>query len=86
MSYVTSYKCTLCHEEFAPEAIEYTCPDCGEKGILDVLYDYEQIKKVMTKERLKDNSEPKYMALFAIVAIGKHLFGSNIKSRWNTFV
>ncbi len=58
MSYVTGYKCTLCHEEFAPEAIEYTCPDCGEKGILDVLYDYEQIKKVMTKERLKDNSEP----------------------------
>lgn len=57
MSYVIGYKCTLCHEEFAPEAIEYTCPECGEKGILDVLYDYKQIKKVMTKEYLKDNSE-----------------------------
>ena len=57
MSYVTGYKCTLCHQVFVPEAIEYTCPDCGEKGILDVLYDYKKIKQVLTKESLANNPD-----------------------------
>jgi len=31
-----------------------TCPACGETGILDIEYDYESIKKTLTKEYLRD--------------------------------
>lgn len=42
--YITGLRCTLCHAvhpEPAPGAAPlYTCPACGEAGILDVEYDY----------------------------------------------
>ena len=34
-----------------------TCPSCGEKGILDILYDYDEIHKTLTKEKLKQNTD-----------------------------
>ena len=58
MSYVSGYQCTLCHETFETGEAEYTCPNCGEKGILDVLYDYEAIGEVFTKETLSQNQDP----------------------------
>lgn len=57
MSFVSGYRCTLCHMEFPPEAAVYTCPNCGEKGILDVLYDYGDIREVFTKRRLAENGD-----------------------------
>lgn len=69
MSYMTGYKCTLCHKEFAAEAVDYTCPHCGDEGILDVLYDYPEIKKVLTKESLKANGDPsiwRYLPLLPV--------------------
>jgi len=44
--FVKQYRCTLCNQIFSPQDIQYTCPKCGEKGILDVEYDYEAMKKV----------------------------------------
>ena len=40
MKRVLGYRCTICGREypFGPEL--YTCPHCGEKGILDIVYDY----------------------------------------------
>jgi len=35
----------------------YTCPVCGVKGILDVVYDYELIGRRLTKESLARNPE-----------------------------
>lgn len=46
-----------------------TCPKCGLTGILDVVYDYESIKKVMTKESLKADMDPsiwRYKALLPV--------------------
>nr|WP_233186873.1 MULTISPECIES: threonine synthase [Petrotoga] len=37
---------------------QYLCPKCGEKGILDVEYDYEKIKKDWNKQDLKANPDP----------------------------
>ncbi len=52
MSYVNGLKCTLCGKEYEESKELLTCSACGEKGVLDVLYDYEQIKKVFKKENL----------------------------------
>ncbi len=55
MNYIKGYRCTLCGKFFLPGEVDLTCPDCGEKGILDVEYDYEALKKVLTKEYFASN-------------------------------
>ena len=55
MSYIKGYRCTLCGAEFKEGEVNLTCPHCGEKGILDVVYDYDALKKVLTKEYFEKN-------------------------------
>lgn len=57
MKFVSGYRCTLCHREFEVTLKDYTCPTCGQKGILDVVYDYTQMKKTVTKDYFKANKD-----------------------------
>jgi threonine synthase len=73
MKRIAGYRCTICHKEypFGPELM--TCPSCGEKGILDIVYDYPEIKREFSKETLKhdrDNSMWRYRALMPITGEG----------------
>lgn len=43
MNYYTGYHCSICHTDYEPASILYTCPKCG--GNLDVVLDYEAIQK-----------------------------------------
>ena len=70
MKRVAGYRCTICGKEypFGPELM--TCPSCGDKGILDIVYDYSEVKSVFSKETLKkdhDNSMWRYRALMPIL-------------------
>ena len=49
------YKCTLCGKEFPYNGKMLTCPECGEKGILDIQFDYQGIKSALTREKLAAN-------------------------------
>ena len=55
--YIRGYRCTVCGKFFAPDEASLTCPVCGEKGILDVEYDYDALKKVLTKEYFQNNRD-----------------------------
>ena len=55
MNYIKGYRCTICGAEFKPGEVNLTCPHCGEKGILDVIYDYDALSKVLTKEYFAKN-------------------------------
>jgi threonine synthase len=55
MNYIKGYRCTICHKFFRPDEVDLTCPICGEKGILDIEYDYDALKKVLTKEYFAKN-------------------------------
>ena len=69
MHRILGYRCTLCGKEFPFEPERMTCPDCGEKGILDIIYDYSEIKKTFTREKLaanRDNSMWRYRDLMPI--------------------
>ena len=73
MKRVAGYRCTICGKEypFGPELM--TCPSCGDKGILDIVYDYSEVKSVFSKETLKkdhDNSMWRYRALMPILGEG----------------
>ena len=54
MSYLKGLKCRECGREYPKEAI-YVCEYCF--GPLEVIYDYEKIKKVLTREAIE--SRPK---------------------------
>ncbi|MDP3447441.1 MAG: threonine synthase [Eubacteriales bacterium] len=69
MKRIAGYRCTICGKEypFGPELM--TCPSCGEKGILDIVYDYSEVKSVFSIESLKkdnDNSMWRYRALMPL--------------------
>lgn len=57
MSKELMLKCVKCGREFKPGEVLYTCPDCGIDGILDVVLNYDQIKKELTREYLSKNTD-----------------------------
>ena len=57
MKYVKNYECTICHKIFDKNKLIYTCDECGEKGILDINYNYDELKKVITREYFKNNTD-----------------------------
>jgi len=58
MGKIKLLKCVTCNREYLPEEIQYTCAHCGDLlGTLDVIYDYESIKKNFTKDLLKANKD-----------------------------
>lgn len=69
MQHILGYRCTLCGAEL-PYTERMTCPHCGEKGILDIVFDYAYIKKhLLSRESLaacRDNSMWRYKALMPL--------------------
>ena len=69
MQHILGYRCTLCGAEL-PYTERMTCPHCGEKGILDIIFDYAYIKKhLLSRESLaacRDNSMWRYKALMPL--------------------
>ncbi len=55
MKHVKYGKCTLC-EMTVDLSTHLTCPKCGEKGILDVIYDYNYLKKTINKAYFKSSN------------------------------
>ncbi|MCD6356228.1 MAG: threonine synthase [Anaerolineaceae bacterium] len=49
------YKCSLCGKEYAPDEVTYTCPLDG--GNLDIIYDYELLKKKISPDSIFNSSE-----------------------------
>ncbi|MBI5354701.1 MAG: threonine synthase [Chloroflexi bacterium] len=67
MNKFTGYRCSLCGTEYLPGQITYTCPKDG--GNLDVLLDYEAIKKKFQPEDITSRTEPslwRYLPLLPV--------------------
>jgi threonine synthase len=54
---VLGLKCVLCGAEYEPDEVLYVCPNHGDEGILDVLYDYDLIATRLTKDELARNRD-----------------------------
>ncbi len=54
--YVTGLKCEICGTSYKHENI-YTCPSCGDEGILDVEYDYEGIASALSKNPFQNREQ-----------------------------
>ena len=82
MNYIKGYRCTICHKEFKPGEVDLTCPDCGEKGILDVVYDYDALKKVLTKEYFANNRNYSMWRYAPIMGIQEDHINEMLRIGW----
>ena len=57
MAEITELRCVVCGEGYAPGAVTYTCPACGEVGTLDVLYDYGALRARLDRDALRNVRE-----------------------------
>jgi len=57
MDNVVGLKCTICGEIYAVDEVDYVCPNHGDDGILDVLYDYEAVGEMIDPEGLSRDTE-----------------------------
>ena len=84
MSYIKGYRCTVCGHFFT-EA-DLTCPLCGEKGILDVEYDYEVLKKVLTKEYFTNNKNYSMWRYAPMMGIKEDHIDEMLRIGWTPLV
>lgn len=53
MEHVIGLECLICNREYTVDEIDYICPDHGNEGIVDVLYDYNKILQDIQRNNLK---------------------------------
>ena len=57
MDNIHCLKCLICGKQYRPDEVDYICPEHGYEGILDVQYDYDFIKGLLSKEALLRSSD-----------------------------
>lgn len=57
MATIKSLRCIVGDCQFEPDAVQYTCPQHGEAGTLDVLYDYDHLRSTLDRDALSAQPE-----------------------------
>ena len=84
--YIRGYRCTVCGEFFETKEAMMTCPHCGEKGILDVEYDYDALKHVLTKDYFKNNRDYSMWRYFPLMGIEEENIHKMLRIGWTPLV
>ncbi len=84
--YIRGYRCTVCGEFFETKEAMMTCPHCGEKGILDVEYDYDALRLVLTKDYFKNNRDYSMWRYFPLMGIEEENIHKMLRIGWTPLV
>lgn len=71
MAEISELRCVIGGCRFAPDELEYTCPEHGEVGTLDVLYDYAALRDSVDRDALSASDQSniwRYSALLPVEA------------------
>lgn len=49
-------QCVVCGRKYGLSEVTYTCPDCGEVGTLDILYDYAALRATVDRDAISYSS------------------------------
>lgn len=60
-------ECMICGEIYVPGEVEYVCPEHGNHGTLDVVYDYDHLSHSVTRSGLEGESMWRYRALLPVL-------------------
>lgn len=82
MKYVKNYMCTICGREYDISEKIYTCPACGDKGILDVQYDYDGLKKVMTSSYFDNNRDYSMWRYKDVMSVKENNLSETLRVGW----
>jgi len=52
MSKQAYLRCVICGRDYGLAEVTYTCPDCGEAGTLDILYDYVALRASVDRDAI----------------------------------
>ena len=55
MNHILGLKCTICGAEYGLDEVAYVCPEHGDDGILDVIYDYGRIAQHISPDKLAND-------------------------------
>lgn len=58
--------CLVCGRTFEPKEVDYVCPDHGNDGVLDVVYDYESISAAVERDSLQPDWMWAYRSLLPV--------------------
>jgi len=84
-SYSYYYQCFCCEKKFAPDSIEgndyYLCPECDKKnkkgmplkGVLQIFYDYQELKKKYTKTYISKIVPGNIFAFSDLIPLNKNV-------------
>ncbi len=81
MDHIAGVRCTVCGRVM-PYREQMTCPHCGEKGILDILFDYDYIKKSFTKKSLADNHDNSMFRYAPLTPVRPRDFSRFLRVGW----
>lgn len=81
MDHIAGVRCTVCGRVM-PYREQMTCPHCGEKGILDILFDYDYIKKSFTKKSLADNHDNSMFRYAPLMPVRPRDFSRFLRVGW----
>jgi threonine synthase len=73
MNYIKQFVCTLCGQKYPKTFTGFTCPKCGETGILDIEYDYEKMKDLVTKKFFRLNDDRSMWRYFPMMSLVQSL-------------
>jgi threonine synthase len=79
---VVCLRCMICGSEYNPREVPYTCPSCGPEGILDVIYDYGQIARRMTKKTLAADGELSIWRYLDLLPVQREVQRSPLQVGW----
>jgi threonine synthase len=83
MGSVVALRCVSCGAKYAPDAVEYTCPACGQRrGTLEVIYDDVILKATFTKVALKANPERTMWRYLPLLPIEDRRFIQPLRVGW----
>ena len=58
MSYPTYHlRCLICGRTYTPSEVQYICPEHGQEGILDVVYDYGSLRYELNRDDIQASQD-----------------------------
>ena len=83
MTYFTGLRCVHCRRTFNTDEAEYFCAACGyHDGILDVLYDYDAMRKELNPTALAANSDRSMWRYLPLLPVSDATLIPHLQAGW----
>lgn len=83
MPHIDHLACVTCGKRYAVDAVLYVCPDCGlDRGTLDVVYDYDAVRRRLTRETLRESREFTHWRYWDILPLSRRDLCPPLRIGW----